>query len=721
MAIKVARGSNVVSAPAQRISLARRYLYVPVPATSDVNYVDKLVHDLPYGELRAADDVVLRLHPATSTALLSHPERTQILADIEHRAAGAAVSLLTFNGGAPRFYCHKQLSWVTDAELARALCHADLWSLLQQPGCVLAPTPEFHFEGPNRSHFKGFVRPGLALLSTESLDSAAFWLLPHYSPGMAIVADTGHLLGLAMHIQRYYSEQLGQPFQSAPCDAVRGYQEHDTELHVRLSRLHERASKEELLILVSARSSGRLEARLIDQATSLWPTVAAVSMFGIAEDGTQPPPNVLCTLPPEYERLGQAPCELCRQGVPLVRVDPHTYLLEVSAAAQRSTIGLQDAARAKEFLERYRGRGVVSLHRTRSNPGEESRHHMVHLNTDRLIQLPEFQARLERQAEELRGRFDAVLAPSHHAARALAERVAALSGTAIVICDEEGLRAQDVEALKRSASILIVDDVVTSGTRLRGYKKRLRECDWFDPGKPLHMLVAVARPTSDAQLALVRDMLKPHGVLASVEQLSLPDWDDKECPWCREARRLAAVSVGQSEYFSRRSAMLRDTDAGIDGEAFLRLDGSGVQMSLTDSPVFGGGLTQVELFLAVASAVQEVRNRGKLLEYAQPPVAKVLSPDGYLTGRYFEAIIDAAICRAARRFDLRTSTIEPELIAKVGRRLDENISRELRAELLMAIAEGRLPPPLEMGGAVAAAAAPEADVWAQLLGLPRNG
>ncbi len=46
---------------------------------------------------------------------------------------------------------------------------------------------------------------------------------------------------------------------------------------------------------------------------------------------------------------------------------------------------------------------------------------------------------------------------------------------------------------------------------------------------------------------------------------------------------------------------------------------------------FGEGLNAVELFVCVASAIQAMRNEGLLREQFCPPIAHLLSPDGYLT------------------------------------------------------------------------------------------
>ena len=720
MVIRTAFQKRIVESPPLSDDATQAVLYVPVPALGDLRYLDYRIHEVAFEAIRAADLIVLRLHPSVGTALSEHADRDEIVSELSHRTAGVPTYLLTWREGSYSYFRVQERDWVHDDELTRHLAHAEFWSMLQQPGCILTPTSEFHYEGPNGSHFHGFVRPGLALLSTEALDGAAFWLLPYARPDVPIIADTGHLLGLAMHAQRYCASQLGGVVSGTTCDAVRGYLETDDEIEVRLARIRQETTVNRALIVISAKSTGRLERRLRTIAAKLWSTVDVVNLYGIRESGATDASPVLCTLPAAYRRFGKAPCELCREGVPLVRVDPHTYLLEVSAVAQRANVAFEDAAAAKLFMERYKRRGVVSLHRTRRDPHEQPRHHMVHLDISRMMDVPAFRDALRTRVGELASRFDVILTPSHPAAIALAKEVSKLSGIATIECDEEELgktSGENLAKLRQSKGVVIVDDVVSTGTRLRGYKKRLREITGFDPNTALHLLVAVARPTSDKQFNLVRDMLRPGGSLSYVERVTLPDWSEKDCPWCKERDLLAGVNLSDSTYFTQRMALLSDTETGLSDEIFLRLDGESPSMALTESPVFGKDLIQAELFFVVASALQRMRNADRLFEYAQPPLARVLSPDGYLTGRYFEAIIDAAICRASRRFDLRTSSIEPELIAKVGRRLGEPFSAELRAELLFSIASGQLPPTPDMSSTIAAAKPLEAAVWSQMTGV----
>jgi hypothetical protein len=98
----------------------------------------------------------------------------------------------------------------------------------------------------------------------------------------------------------------------------------------------------------------------------------------------------------------------------------------------------------------------------------------------------------------------------------------------------------------------------------------------------------------------------------------------------------------------------------------------------------------------VASALQTLRGQKLLSDRSQYPLSRVLDPYLYFLGRFYANRIIACILRAARRRDLRTVDIESVLRRAAGERLAEPESLELRAELILAMADGKLPWPQEM-------------------------
>jgi hypothetical protein len=180
-----------------------------------------------------------------------------------------------------------------------------------------------------------------------------------------------------------------------------------------------------------------------------------------------------------------------------------------------------------------------------------------------------------------------------------------------------------------------------------------------------------------------------------VEKLLLPDWRDNECPWCWEFRELDNVAryMQPSERMAARYEHLRDTASGMKGELFLHWSSVAKRhLGLGPQAIFGpANMSEADLFASVASAIQQLRDQKLLHEQYVTPMAKILNSHFYLAGRFYDSIIPAAIFRAARRHDLRASSVEQELIRELSDILANDAAAELRSEILLAIAQGKLP------------------------------
>jgi hypothetical protein len=117
---------------------------------------------------------------------------------------------------------------------------------------------------------------------------------------------------------------------------------------------------------------------------------------------------------------------------------------------------------------------------------------------------------------------------------------------------------------------------------------------------------------------------------------------------------------------------------------------------LNSGSVFGD-VQHADLAVSVAAALQRMRCgsdgvESELDEEFRSPVAKVLDPHLYLTGRFYEAPIVAAILRATHRHDLRSPTNEHTLKKSVEEHLlNAPSSTQLRSELVLATARRLLP------------------------------
>jgi hypothetical protein len=269
----------------------------------------------------------------------------------------------------------------------------------------------------------------------------------------------------------------------------------------------------------------------------------------------------------------------------------------------------------------------------------------------------------------------------------------------------DGLPEEWVSSLKSNPLLLLIDDVVITGTRLRRYLNNLGPLFEAIPGLQIVYLVGIARPEHRDALTSIPQMLRGRGVFKAVEKIVLPHWGQNHCPWCRELEALEALRKGGASLTGSlrdRYKLLRNTERGIRGDDAL-LSWEGTSMKGLPCSVFGDGCL-TEMFLSVAASLQALRNEGRLDEEFRPPLAKVLHPTDTFEQRFFEYRIQLLILRGCKPHDLNTPLVQRDLNAMLSRRLagDREPSerepcrvngevREQRAELVLAAAQGKLP------------------------------
>lgn len=676
-------------------------LYGPVSRLTPPSDLEPLLKRVPSNVRRSVAACVLRLHKPEAAALLSKP---RVAHDIGRRLEGVPTYVLHHADGDYRLehLAGESSDCGSLDELLRALRHADLAQILRRPGVLLPKLDEFHYEGPSGRHYSSYIRIGMGLHSIETLDGLAFWLLPYLRDVQVVVLDSRTVISLGLNLERYARDCGLSDIRVLGVECQRAYDEQPEDIERRLTALYQRATGSGLnpppaLLLGSVSSTGRLMDRLEDVVKEVGFTdTLRVSLFAPGDAVG----HVFC----EHADLGTyweaAKCPLQSPTVPIAS---STYLLELSAAVEGTRIRLPNARQSWDFFDRYSGTNCVAIHRQQH---DSERHHMVHIDLQRIVRTKSFSERLDTTLQELGGaEIGVVLSPRHGAATDLAEMVSTRLGIDRVVADEAELPrlSGDEERLLRDARrILLVDDVVITGTRLRGYRYYLRRAGYMQTLDPngLHLLVGIARADDNDQLRGIADMV--HHVAGAerfhpVESLLMPNWDESDCPWCWELNSLNSVmdEVAQDELMALRWDRLKNTAYGLDDELFLPWGAAPEQLrepqwSLGPGSIFHAK-SQAELFAAVASALQSLRAAGDLNERFTTPIARILEKESWLTGRYYDPVITASILRATRRHDLRAAAAEDDQRRALSRRLSEPASRELRGEVLMAMARGHLP------------------------------
>jgi hypothetical protein len=668
-------------------------LFVSVPRRISKQELDSQLKALHSQWLRASQIVVLRLHSPQAAELLNDEDAAAALDRrfeglpilVAHLGSDRAIELTPLGEAAPEDFDRDRL--------IEALRSAELDSWLKRPGVVFPANDDFHYEGPNGCRYESFMRIGTAIQGSEMLDAVAFWLQPYLEGNPIVVLDAWTIISVALNLNRY-AMQSGPPCEPvADVECLGAYDEDPEKLRLRLAVILGRSPGEQppVLLVSSVVSMGNLHKQLEGLISGAgFDELRSVALYGGADSAG----TVFCR-PQEVGRYWR-PDEECPLATPTVPIAPSTYLVEVSTKPKFSRIQKVHAEKAWGFFDRYRDGDFLSVHRD-EHAGE--RHHLIHLDVQRLAGHPKFIESLNSQLDQL-PEFDVVLAPQHPAAIDLAWKAKDRLGSELIVADESELSdlpEDDKKKLRDAARILLVDDVVISGTRLLGYRNFLRRCDYVSAENPseIHLLTGVARVDDNVKLRGIADMVDKPDRFHPVESLLLPDWYGAECPWCWELRQLEELGDEPTlpEEVEKRWDALRDKGRGLRDSLFIpwvREATDPLPVSawkLGDGSVFHAK-SQVELFAAVASAVQSLRAAGDLTEQHRYPLAQVLEPYSWLSGRYYDSVIVAAILRSTRRHDLRTAQIDSELRKLTA---DRSKIQDLRGELLMAAARGHLP------------------------------
>jgi adenine/guanine phosphoribosyltransferase-like PRPP-binding protein len=732
--------------------------YIPIPRWADLYQLENQIYHLTRYSQRAFDAIVLRAHQFESDFLLSDTDEVKSLIDrISFRIEGRPIWVLRWLEGEhsltkiiPNAYAGNEntidSSPFDGQELDPEFVNYLVWGLRQaemmswtvQRGALLPKTDACHYVGPNKSHYGSFLRVGVITRSVDVLDAIAFWLLPFLykspSKNSLILLDSWTILSVGLNLQRY-AEESGyiQAHPRGMIECLHDYDEDSDDLLRRLKCLGKAVGEfSEIILIVSVSSSNRLAVRLSDACRNGGWNIDVISLFSSNVDertngdgkivhfeaneanlelsGSRQPEEYkyLCSLGSDFYRHDASTCPICLSGhTDVIRIEPSTYLLETTAATNLTAIGIKFVTESNGFFGAYAGTKCVSVHRSQHS---SNRHHMIFIDVNVLMRESHFRSKVENLVASCKELFDVVLTPNHEAAICLSTFVAEISGKQLVICDQQNLG--ELEATKKNSligkRILLVDDVIISGSTLRSYRSYLRREGFTVEGFELHFLAGVARPTSEAIFAGIRDMIHPRGNFRWVEKMLLPDWHERQCPWCveREAIELGMESIDaviNSVDLQDRYERLMDTDSGLLDNLFLfwsNAEDCEKLLSLGPNSIFKGReskpLTQVELFVSVANAIQVMRSEGLLNEVFTTPIAKIIDPEKSLTIRYYDRVITACILRATKNHDVLAPNVDARLIAITNEMLADSSASELISEVLFAIAVGKLPSASEL-------------------------
>ncbi len=672
--------------------------YVPIPRNANLSFLDIIPYKVDPLK-KQFDLIVLRLHQPEINTLKNDKSLIELFCQ---RFKSKSIFILNWNGKEHKIVHYRSSAKAeihfTEKLLLKELRHAELLSIVSQPNVLLNEDNDYHYIGPNGSHYRSFLRIGNALYSKDALDAICFWLLPHVHSKPLILLDSGSILSLGLNLPNYCHDcnLLSTPDWFGKIECFKSYNENDTELFRRIIGFKKLISSPfNVLNIFSARGTGRIAERLISicekAGANFIDNVYLFSLPELCKSTDSFSEDIYCQLPLDFKGL-EASCSECSKGSLPLKISERTYTLEISADAKPVSIDRKDAEHALKFFQRYPDSGCFTVHKDQ----EDGRHHMIDIDVSILLKNEQFKKAFLKKLELFKD-ANVILAPEHDAAREMATLAKTVLNLPTVLCDHSRLNNLSTESKKllyNANKILIIDDVVQTGTRLTNYKYYLDNFEIKNKDSQISLLVGVARATGIEYLKGIKDIIFPYDNFACVEEIVLPNWGRDECPWCWEYKKIKELGntfIG-TKLLEDRFNILESRD-GLKTNLFLQWNENNREWLKhgQQRTIFGPMDQEIDIFVAIASAIQSMRDNGKLNKNFDKPISKVYAVEKYINGRYYENFIRACILRASHKYDLRSSKIEIEQKKTLTNLLYADHAKPFRSEILFNMAMKKLP------------------------------
>lgn len=714
--------------------VSRRGVLIDISAQTDAYEVEVELHTRLRRHVLAADLLLIR--PSILEMREPKPKDSEraLVKAISARFPNAELRLISSNK-----YKHKvgnnlsssfsSLDEIDQSDVLDSLRNEELWQTIRRTAALYSSGDNYVFRLPSGVLANHFIRVGNVQTSIDELNRLFFWMLPHLADVEGILADTWSIGQIVMNcsllLQTYDTSRTPLKVQM-----VGGYFDGESSSREHLLKHVDdvsNAGTERFLVVFSAAMTWRSVRNLSSSLTyhgGYSNKVKFLVLYKLSRDecklaGLEIPK--LCDVSDKI-RLGYWRDQ--RDDKAVIEIDKSTYF--PSFVKERYVeLGPAIAKANQQFFELYGHSEGIRIHADSYASGQKIRHHGVYLDVGKFLDIGAFVEKLKQVLRTYEPNPSMLVVPRHRAGQAFSRVVTDVLGelgmqAPAVFPDLDAgnilspsMSAEQVEAasdfveiLKRLGpgdAIIVLDDVITTGSRLKTYQKRLRDIGCV--GR-IHYLVGVQRMSSKSEFAHLRSTLVANNLgekhtVNAVETIVLPDWDESNCPLCVEERLVSRILEDGLDHLSdsvtERLELLRSSqEKGLVDQVFFQ-PRTCSPLRLGINSYFGPeGMREASVMAAVASAVQMLRvndDTSNRLEYHGFPLRTVFSKKSL--DSYTDGIIRAAIFRALDAFEIRRveRKKDSELVdwARQIFKGDKDDDPQMYAELALAIGLRKLP------------------------------
>jgi hypothetical protein len=640
------------------------------------------------------------------------------------------VHFISGNINANANFSHFSGSAGAEADFLEAIKLAEIEHIVESGRAHLPSNPGILYKAPSSRAMRTFMRVGNIQRSRAAIDGLFFWLLPWLKSCVGIITDTWSIASIALNASRRLRDYAGPMALNVPVEMLSKYHDGSTvalaeaaEIVDRFAFGQERTSDGKVLFLISATHSGSLSIALKKFLSERGANNELVDFVALFKLGATPNDvHSLCDYSDSRQaEFGEVADEEVRQSE-IIEIDPYVYFpLQYKEIVY--TVRKDNVVPIRSFIDKY-GDNLFYVHKQ-----TETRHHGVWIDTECLAQMKTFQDELADRVRKLVPVPQLIITPLHTAAcemAAVAARaIKELNGTCEVLTHETLLiesppTEQDqkvlnaIEGIADDGAILFLDDVFITGRRLTSYQKHLRN---FNFSGFVHYLVAVARPDQltiwSERCRMLRyrsksanDPVGASNTCDSIEQFVLPNWEDYECPWCKEIEIYQQLLHVKGDEFSShvlktRLELLQTTVSdGLQNEIFLRCHPG--EFYLTKDSIFAPTkVSDATVFAAVSSAVQSLRDKAKSIAEGKIPLGPPRYPlvtrlddMEFLEHIFTDSILRASFLRAADAYELSSPSKEgrERMVGRAVSLIEDRkvTSRDLIGELILATIQNKI-------------------------------
>jgi hypothetical protein len=557
-------------------------LVITLPSRSSPADLEPQLNNIDPERLRSSTSVVFRVDGSLYKALKSE-NSADILISLASRLTAKPIFLLHYSKREKSHRLtairHGHLEDGHQPELIAAARQQDLLAVVEenQEFCYLKATKRHHFISPSGRHCSIFLRVGDTIRSVDALDRLAFWLLPEVAAADAILVDSWTICSVVLRCLHLLNSRT-------PFDCIGA--------HPRFEGSMAAAAIDRLILplppnpkvscIISVTSSGSF----IDfvqrtvQAVNRPLDLNIVSTYVFA-GVTAASSAALCQLPDSVENFASADdCTMCQgEESVAIQVDPRLYYFRDRIESEKPLTPGHFSASAQSYVNLSDISGALRVHRDDSSGGS-TKHHAFNVDVSSILAAPAYESRCAEIFASLSPRPSLVVAPDHEAGRLIARiAVRALGAGSIIhntLRPDLGLPTSDAAKLRQSESILVVDDVLNTGKRMRDYNRALR--DQFAHLNSVAYFTVVARTASADELRTTENALrvghKWNSTVTYIERIFLPRWGAELCPWCREFQFLSLVSERMARppsWLFERVSRLSELERGVIEEPLFLL------------------------------------------------------------------------------------------------------------------------------------------------------